>query len=236
VRVEASVGQSLHPENCMCNAPVDHEKSYTESLQVGSSVAKITPSTMRSHCDCARVSGVMFQSPAAIQGPLRAPSAAAASCSSSKLASESPSECLRYTVKLLIPPFRTALIHARESLCLEPSGMALALSGVMPVPFLARMAPPPEPMAVPAWWAFANTGFHPSLRASLLAETSALSEKILDSWQSTMSAPDRLRTACANDFHEFPFAESMAKSPSLGHHLSASLPVGGQAGLRFSSA
>ena len=88
------------------------------------------------------------------------------------------------------------------------------------MPFLVRMALPPDPWCWAVRCAMDKVGFQPRVRAWRWAESIALSVRSLVSCARIMSAEDLLNMACLSESHELALEVSMAHRPLGTHHLS----------------
>ena len=97
--------------------------------------------------------------------------------------------------------------------------------GVIPIPVLARMAPPPEPWCAEVGCASDNVGFHPNLLAVLWAALALALDIILVSCAKTISAFERDSILSEKESHEFPLQVSIAQRPLGCHHLELAATV-----------
>ena len=181
------------------------------------------PSIILGQPVAARASGVMFQSAVMIHGPLMARVAATSSCMRVKFSPTGPRPSLAYALKTWIPPFTTPLIHAwpmRWRTLLSITGDPRSL---MPVPFLAQMAQPPDAFSASVFRACTSVVFHPRVLACLLASLTFSSPATLVSCRPMMSAVDTLSILSLAVVQELGLTLSTAHQPCLTHHLSASM-------------
>ena len=164
------------------------------------------------HPEARRRSGSRFQSPAMIHGPLRIFTATATRRRMSRLASLSPSECLRYTERQCTPPRMQPPTQAHATR--QPSAFGTRSStGTRPIVRLETTATPPEPDSAAVRCAGVMCAFQPAAphrRKPCTAEVTAASRTNLVSCTSTTCAADWARTLSLAVANVDPLVESNA--------------------------